>query len=293
VTATPPLVTRPALRYHGGKWRLAPWIESHFTEHVCYVEPFGGSAAVLLRKAPSTLEVYNDLNEEALNFFTMLRERTTDLVDAVELTLFSRAELDRSYEPSADPLERARRWYVRAWQSMGGPRDADTQSGWRFERVAQPGNSNVSRWSKTEHLWASAARLKLVQFERDDAFAVIRRYDAPTTLFYVDPPYVTATRGQRWQNVAYRYEFTDADHARLAALLHQVKASTLVSGYPCELYDRLYAGWQRRTRVTTTQAHTQATECLWISPAAEERLRLWREKRAYGQMELAIEAAVA
>ncbi|MFO7127370.1 DNA adenine methylase, partial [Pseudomonas aeruginosa] len=37
-------VRRPILRYHGGKWKLAPWIIQHLAPHHTYVEPFGGAA---------------------------------------------------------------------------------------------------------------------------------------------------------------------------------------------------------------------------------------------------------
>jgi hypothetical protein len=43
-----PEIARPALRYHGSKWRIAPWIIQHFPAHECYCEAFGGGAAVLL-----------------------------------------------------------------------------------------------------------------------------------------------------------------------------------------------------------------------------------------------------
>lgn len=85
---------RPPLRYHGGKWRIAPWIISHMPDHRAYVEVFGGAAGVLLRKERSTVEVWNDLDSQVFNFFRVLRDQDAcfELVRLVALTPFSRQE---------------------------------------------------------------------------------------------------------------------------------------------------------------------------------------------------------
>jgi DNA adenine methylase len=95
-------LTRPALRWHGGKWRLAPWILSHFPAHRCYVEPYGGGASVLLRKAPSDAEVYNDLDGDVVTLFRVLRDaaQSDRLVRLLRLTPFARAEFEGAYEPT-------------------------------------------------------------------------------------------------------------------------------------------------------------------------------------------------
>lgn len=98
---------------------LAPRIIEHFPEHRCYVEPFGGGGSVLLRKPRSYAEVYNDLDGEIVNLFTVARDRGDELVRLLELTPFSRDEFQQSYEPTDDPLEQARRTIARSFMGFG------------------------------------------------------------------------------------------------------------------------------------------------------------------------------
>jgi len=68
------MIDRPVLRYHGGKFRIAPWVIEHFPPHRTYVEPFGGAAGVLLQKPRAYSEIYNDLDSDVVNFFQVLRD---------------------------------------------------------------------------------------------------------------------------------------------------------------------------------------------------------------------------
>jgi DNA adenine methylase len=281
---------RAALRYYGGKARLAPWIIGHFPPHTCYVEPFGGAASVLLRKDPARYEVYNDLDGALVTFFRVLREQPTALIAAIEGTPFARAEIDLACAPAPadlDDVERARRVYVRAWQGRHGL-PARGQMGWRFERAATRGRSVVDDWRATSHLWPIAGRLRRVQLECDDALRVIARFDTPDTLFYSDPPYPRSTRSARWAKAAYTHELTDDDHRRLAAVLREVAGLVVVSGYPCPLYQALYGDWTRVTRSARTHTGGAATEALWLSPRTVAALAA-RQLR----LEEAMEAASA
>lgn len=265
MTPTAP-VTRPPLRYYGSKWRLAPWVISFFPPHRLYVEPFAGGAAVLLRKPESDLEVYNDADGAIVNFFRVLRERPDDLQRAIDLTPFAWAEHnDALVHPDAgDELEQARRLYVRSWQSRGGGR-GDMRSGWRRAVDVTKGPRAVEEWNRPDRLLAVAARLRRVQIECDDALAVIRRYDQPDALFYLDPPYLAETRG-RWKHKGYAVEMTEADHAALAEVLHGVQGMAVISHYPCPQYNAWYADWQRHTVEAVTDGGHPRTEAVWLSP---------------------------
>ncbi len=267
------IVTRAALRYYGGKWRLADRIIGQLPRHRAYVEPFGGAMSVLLQKPPSAIEVYNDRDNEVTNFFEVLREQPEKLIPRIALTPFSRAEIDKACLPQTgreSAVERARRLYVRAWQSIHGA-PAAGQMGWRYEVASFGGTRNIDVWNTApDHLWPVVDRLRGVQIECDDWLNVVHRYDHPETLFYVDPPYPESTRGERWGKTAYKHELTDPQHAGLAMALHTIAGMVVLSGYDCPLYADLYGDWHKVTIPTTNQASKEATESLWISPAAQE-----------------------
>jgi DNA adenine methylase len=102
--------------------------------------------------------------------------------------------------------------------------------------------------------------LRGVVIEHRDALEVMAQHDAPTTLHYVDPPYVASTRDN---GSDYRHEMTDDDHRRLAACLKKLKGSVVLSGYASPLYDLLFAGWQRVERPVAASGGRR-TEVLWL-----------------------------
>lgn len=265
-------IDHPPVRYPGAKWRLADWIMATFPPHLKYIEPYCGGASVLFQKPPAYIEVINDLDQEVVNFFEVLRNRADELVRAVELTPFARQEYLQSFEPAEDLLERARRFYVRSRQAFGGQ---GKQTGWRTQQNMNRGKRLIDEWNEVDHLWAAANRLKQVHIECDEALKVIRRYDDEKTLFYVDPPYVGTSRNR----IFYNHAMTDDQHRELAALLHQVDGMVVLSGYPSELYDELYQGWTTLEKANQTNGNIyggkgSAIEKLWISPRTVELGRL-------------------
>lgn len=260
-------VKRPVMRYHGGKWLLADWIIGHFPKHRCYVEPFGGAASVLMQKERSYAEVYNDLHGEVVNVFKVLRDAGEQLREVLYLTPFSRSDFVESYEPSADPIEQARRTIARTFMGFGSNAH-NKKTGFRA-------NSNRSGTTPA-HDWRNYAdaipwmvdRLRGVVIENRHAFEVMTAHDSAKTLHYVDPPYVAETRGKGGD---YAFEMTDDDHRELAAVLCRLKGAVIVSGYPSELYESLYGDWERVERKALADGARERTEVLWLRNVAKEK----------------------
>lgn len=271
---------RPVLRYHGGKFRLAPWVISFFPKHTVYVEPFGGAASVLLQKTRVGAECYNDLDGNVVNFFRVLRDpvKAAELQRRVELTPFAREEFNWSYEPAVDDVDAAHKMVTRSF--MGHGSDSATRScrtGFRAKvtdgRVLP--SVEYATWADAIPLFTT--RLRGVVIENRDALEVIERMDSPKTLIYADPPYCHSTRsgmtGRTSGTHGYRHEMTDDDHRAMAQVLQQCDAMVVLSGYPSELYDNeLFRGWVRHERRHIADGGRFRTEVIWLNQACADAL---------------------
>jgi DNA adenine methylase len=218
-------------------------------------------------------EVYNDLSGAVVNFFKVLREYPEKLINAIELTPYSRLEHKLAWEQSEDPIESARRFYVRSWQSFGSATSKTSgDTGWRTQKSTSRASA-IKSFNDTAHLWDIAARFKIVQVEQDEASKIIKRYDTPDTLFYLDPPYLFSTRSDK-AGRAYHHEMSDAQHIALAEQVRAIKGMVIISGYESPIYDELYRGWdvvKKETRDINSEAQT---EVLWLSPGVYDKAKL-------------------
>ncbi|BAZ36874.1 D12 class N6 adenine-specific DNA methyltransferase (plasmid) [Calothrix sp. NIES-4101] len=258
-----------AFGWYGGKYSHLDWLLPLLPDAVHYCEPFGGSAAVLLNRKPASVETYNDIDGEVVNFFRVLRDQQEALIQAIGLTPFSREEFRQAIalEQNLSDLERARRFFIRARQVRTGLAQTASEGRWAHCKLTSRAGmaGAVSRWlGSVEGLSEIVQRLLRVQIENDRATNVIKRYDSPDTLFYCDPPYPHDSRGD---SNAYAFEMTDEEHCALAEVLRNVEGKVALSGYDCSLMQQLYGDW-RCLKAPEKLCHSIKTtrqEVLWVN----------------------------
>ncbi|WP_456267686.1 DNA adenine methylase [Kushneria sp. AK178] len=273
----------PVMRYHGGKWRVADWVISHFppaTLYDTYVEAFSGSASVLMRKPRSQYEVYNDLDSEICNVFRVLRDpsQAERLTELLMMTPYSRDEFDLTYrEESSDSIEQARRTLFRAASGFGSASATKGRTGFRgFSGSEGRGVNPADYWARyPQHIAAFCERLTGVVIENRPAIDVLRDRDGERVLHYVDPPYVTSARVMEANARYYRHEMTDDQHIEMIKAVQGLDGFVVLSGYATDLYADRLQGWQMLNRDVTAGGNrgtVKRTECLWLSPRVSDAL---------------------
>lgn len=249
--------------YFGAKMTIADQIIALFPEHDGYVEPFCGSLAVLLAKPVEPMEVVNDLSQDLITFWRVLRDRTEEFIQVCQLTPHSRAEMEMaSNREGIDDLERARRVWVRLSQGRIGTL---RNTGWRFYLDPNGTSSSFAKYMQAykERLAPAAERLMHVSLECRPALEVIEAYGAvERNLLYVDPPYLARTR----KSVGYEHEMgSETDHAELLEVLRNTRAAVVLSGYDDALYDSMLPGWFKQSIRSRSQSGRETTEVVWCN----------------------------
>jgi len=226
--------------WYGGKFKHVPWLLDLLPQKSQYVEPFGGSAAVLINREPSDVETYNDIDGEVVNFFRVLREKYDEFEHRLKYTPHSRQMYQRACEEEPeDNVQRALFFLVRTAQAYNGIQGGGWASSIGESRRGM--GQRTAAWEyRIECVEETAERFKRVQIESRDAVDVVERHDRENTLFYCDPPYPPQARESTGQ---YNFEMDEGDHRELAKILNGCDGHVALSSYSCPLMEELYEGW--------------------------------------------------
>lgn len=220
-----------------------------------------------MRKPPSYAEVWNDLDDAAVNLFRILRsDEAGELVRRLRLTPFARTEFDETSKPLPDdPMEKARHLVVRSFMGFGS--NAHGRSTGFRSNSNRSGTTPAHDWTNyPDALVQVIDRLAGVVIENKDALKLMAQQDGPETLFYVDPPYVWSTRGD--ESPDYVHEMDDGQHSDLLAFLPTLEGMVVLSGYPNAMYDAALPTWLRVEREALADGARKRTEVLWINQSA-------------------------
>ena len=250
--------------YAGSKLRSLKTILPLLPYSKVYVEPFGGSASVLMNRKPSKLEVFNDRYAGVVAFFSCMRDKelTQRLIDWIDTTIHSKedfATCKETWQSVDDPVERAGRWlYMMSYSFSGVGRN------WGRCKT-DTGSLSGKLHNKIPIIWDIHSRFRYVQVENQSWYECMTYYDQPDAVFYLDPPYLDTDAG------CYRFTLTEKDHEQLLNLVFTMQGFVAISGYSHPVYEKY--DWDDRieysvlvTAKTGNLANNRsyAKEVLWI-----------------------------
>lgn len=264
-----------AIPYFGGKTPHLAFLYSNFVQGVHLVDAMCGSATVSINADRNhySLITINDLNKDVINLFMVLREHLEEFTQKLYFTPFSREEFYKASELTNDPIEAARRFYIRCMQGYSGQgsQNIDKHS-WGYECAtthAYNGNPRthyrITTWNtKLEYLHEIVAQLRNMQIESRPFEEMFDIYGRLNTLIYLDPPYVMSTRSDKKR---YRHEFNTEHHELLCARAVAATCYVAISGYENEMYNDLLTGFYKVTgpakKSNTSKKATN--EVLWLN----------------------------
>lgn len=229
ISGTRESIIKAPFGYPGGKSKSVLKILPHLPVRKTWAEVFGGSAALTLSRTKSPLEVYNDRFGGVCDFYRVIRDETLlyKLIERLDLTVHSREDFllcRDTWENTQDIVERAARWYYMTEYSFGG-------QGRNFGRASKEKNPMSGKFKDKLPLFELIhKRMARVTIENQDWRFILKDFDSPDTVFYLDPPYYDS------HDIFYKHAMSKQDHKEMLDMVFDCKGFVAVSGYHNELY---------------------------------------------------------
>lgn len=227
------------IRYYGSKGGFYNKIIDQFpkTDYDTYIEPYGGSYIVGLMSKPVKIEIYNDLEQNVYTLYKVISDKDLfhEFKQKCDLSLYSedlRKEcLLNLRKDDLSMVDRAYNFFYVNRTSHNGI------GGFSMNSHIRRGMSKaVSDYlSCIDRLPELHDRLSRVMVTNVDGVKLINKYNKENIFIYCDPPYEQSTR----TSARYKVDMDEDGHIKFLDAVINSKSKILISGYDCELYNRL------------------------------------------------------
>lgn len=220
---------REPFGYPGNKHASLKYILPRLPYRTKYIEPFGGTGAVLAARDPSPMEVFNDRHAGVTAFYRCIRDQKLcdALADRLRFFLHGREEFiwcKSTWKNCEDDVERASRWYYMHQMSFANQGRHYGRSLKNPERRMRRVLENIPNFQHFHD------RYLYVSIENQDWRQCLKDYDSPDTVFYLDPTYLDTTAA------TYEHELSRFDHVEMLDRVFHLNGFVAMSHYAHPLY---------------------------------------------------------
>lgn len=213
------------IKWVGGKARLVNKLLPLIPEHKGYAEVFGGAGWLLFAKEPAKWEILNDLDNNLMNLWNVIKKYPDKFIKSFDYTLVSR-DLFNQYKEKyknndyKDEIEQAHILYYLLKAGVGA--SLPDGGGCGFGAAKDKSRLRISKIP--DDINNAYERLKTVTIECADFRRIFKTYDSKDTFFYIDPPYRNTTRSSYPVG-----DFTDDDYIALANICRDLNGKFLLT----------------------------------------------------------------
>ena len=175
---------QPLISRVGGKTKIAKAIIERMPPHTTYAEPFIGGGSIYFRKPLVDINVINDKDKEIIDIYRDMRD-VGEEVKKMNFTpsrhgfnkILKMKKFNNKKERLFRNLYLSKFSYAGNRKTYWGDKETRDKRGMKHGDVIK---RNADRYKE---------KLKRTHILNKDFRNVIKDYDSPTTLFYLDPPY--------------------------------------------------------------------------------------------------------
>ena len=222
-------MSRPAIKaysWFGGKYTFLKYYTRMMGKHSVYLEPFMGSAAVLLNKKAAEEEYLSDMDSGLVNLMKCIADKNglNQLIRGILYSDYSQKqfeeakarmkEMEQSLEPDGTHIQ----WAVDVYRSIA----------YSFNSLRKSYRYTANPFANCE-LWSVNERLQGVHIQKRNALELLKEIKGgEETVVLLDPPYIEDLMGSK---KVYRPAFSMDDQKTILDSIRDMDARIILCGY--------------------------------------------------------------